>query len=84
LETGLELAVREVRGRGETAFGICRGRSPEGYRNLSEDPLDRRGKTAYYSHCTAMEETGVNPSFRPLPNGRFMAEKRDRLLIKEE
>jgi hypothetical protein len=27
------------------------------YRNLSENPLDRRGKTTYYPHCTATVET---------------------------
>ena len=27
------------------------------YRNLSENPLDRRGETTYYPHCTASVET---------------------------
>jgi hypothetical protein len=27
------------------------------YRNLSENPLDRRGETTYYPHCTATVET---------------------------
>jgi hypothetical protein len=27
------------------------------YRNLSENPLDRRGETTYYPHCTATAET---------------------------
>jgi hypothetical protein len=32
-------------------------RSWNSYRNLSENPLDRRGKTTYYPHCTATVET---------------------------
>ncbi|MDL2323662.1 carbohydrate-binding protein [Ruminococcaceae bacterium OttesenSCG-928-A16] len=28
-----------------------------GYRNLSENPLDRRGETVYFPHCTASVET---------------------------
>jgi hypothetical protein len=33
------------------------GAAWDAYRNLSENPLDRRGDTTYYPHCTATVET---------------------------
>lgn len=36
---------------------VCDAAEWDSYRNLSENPLDRRGETSYYPHCTASVET---------------------------
>lgn len=36
---------------------VCRVPAPQGRYVLSENPLDRRGETTYFPHCTASAET---------------------------
>jgi hypothetical protein len=44
-------------GEKRLSVSVADGDLWKGYRNLSENPLDRRGETTYYPHCTATVET---------------------------